>query len=690
MHRYMSLNDKVGGEEVADVPRVKRTPVKKVVSKKRPAVATAAEPVGKKKRTSKSKSVSAQDNLEILPVAQEAVPIQIIEPTPAAPAEQPPVPKRKIQKRKRRLVLGSDDDIVEQPAAEVSSKNTVGEPAVEVAGETVVEESTLANVLEEQQKETVVENIAEPVSEPAVEDVANTDVAETAVIESGVGEQAALRVDELEQWFNLSYEEFHAHDAGQPVVTASYTDEDMETVEEMETEVVEQSADEAMSLEDILMTIPVECPLPSANVEITPITLGESIFLGSMKETVTRPVYPRFQRLIRGRLPFRKDTQLRYQEVSESIDESYFDKEALILSWAETDSTRAALNRRMYILTKYRELLIRKFLVARKINFFLGEGSSATDLKVLEMLSDLHMFVVEYLKVQTMAHGIRWEKTKVLCKIDHVERVFLDSLPEQNETFRGLFKHSRQEAQNDNNALSLALKDVQTQNVILSTDLEATRKEVKDLKAALSKDFDDKLADIRNEHLEFRIETHGQLASLGIHLAELIAFLTKGIDDKKGEDSSSRRPQPPPDDQSRPSGGSGGSGNRADEQSRPFGSGTRESGSQGESQRKETVVDPQKEGDQVSTRSVLGKWVYLITLAMSLFDLQDVCIAIGSLAILDLPMVVDLIGIYGLKGPYCTLTTTNWFLQELSVIPRGSWRDVSRRFTIIRWASPKL
>ncbi|KZV39788.1 hypothetical protein F511_29736 [Dorcoceras hygrometricum] len=56
---------------------------------------------------------------------------------------------------------------------------------------------------------------------------------------------------------------------------------------------------------------------------------------------------------------------------------------------------------------------------------------------------------------------------------------------------------------------------------------------------------------------------------------------------------------------------------------------------------------------------------------MSLFDLQDVCIAIGSLTTLDLPMDVDLIGIYGLKGPYCTLTATNWFLQALSVIPRG-------------------
>ncbi|KZV40183.1 hypothetical protein F511_05660 [Dorcoceras hygrometricum] len=75
---------------------------------------------------------------------------------------------------------------------------------------------------------------------------------------------------------------------------------------------------------------------------------------------------------------------------------------------------------------------------------------------------------------------------------------------------------------------------------------------------------------------------------------------------------------------------------------------------------------------------------------MSLFDLQDVCIAIGSIATLDLPMVVDLIGIYGLKGPYCMLTTTDWFLQALSVIPRGSWGDVARRFTMIRWADHNI
>ncbi|KZV24165.1 hypothetical protein F511_40680 [Dorcoceras hygrometricum] len=63
---------------------------------------------------------------------------------------------------------------------------------------------------------------------------------------------------------------------------------------------------------------------------------------------------------------------------------------------------------------------------------------------------------------------------------------------------------------------------------------------------------------------------------------------------------------------------------------------------------------------------------------------------IGSLATLDLPMVVDLIGIFVLKGSYCTLTMIDWFLPALSVIPRGTWGDVARCFTMIRWVSPKM
>ncbi|KZV52376.1 hypothetical protein F511_32599 [Dorcoceras hygrometricum] len=41
--------------------------------------------------------------------------------------------------------------------------------------------------------------------------------------------------------------------------------------------------------------------------------------------------------------------------------------------------------------------------------------------------------------------------------------------------------------------------------------------------------------------------------------------------------------------------------------------------------------------------------------------------AIESLATLDLPMVVDSIGIFELKGPYCMLTMTEWFLQASTI-----------------------
>ncbi|KZV27183.1 hypothetical protein F511_31124 [Dorcoceras hygrometricum] len=70
--------------------------------------------------------------------------------------------------------------------------------------------------------------------------------------------------------------------------------------------------------------------------------------------------------------------------------EELYAKEELVLTWAEIDSTKVALQRRTYILLKYRELLLRKFLETRQSNFFSGTPSSAIDLQVLDKLSDLH------------------------------------------------------------------------------------------------------------------------------------------------------------------------------------------------------------------------------------------------------------------------------------------------------------
>ncbi|KZV34134.1 hypothetical protein F511_19224 [Dorcoceras hygrometricum] len=93
------------------------------------------------------------------------------------------------------------------------------------------------------------------------------------------------------------------------------------------------------------------------------------------------------------------------------IDESYFEKEALVLSWVEAESTGVALQRKMYILLKYKEVLVRKFLESWTQNFVPRDGTSAVDLKVIHLLSYLHSFILEELQQQTVAHGLQWNKT---------------------------------------------------------------------------------------------------------------------------------------------------------------------------------------------------------------------------------------------------------------------------------------
>ncbi|KZV36555.1 hypothetical protein F511_43950 [Dorcoceras hygrometricum] len=510
VHRYIILNEKVGGEDVTDAPRVKRTPPKKAVSKKRPVVTAAEiEPVVKKKRTTKSKPVSSKAILETLPV--EAIPLQMIAPTTAAPTEQLPVPKRPSQKRKRRLVLGSEDEFVDSEAA--------------VGGTSVEQEPAVEHVFEEQQIDDVDDIIQQILTETS--QVETDEEIETIYVGTSVGDQ--------------KLETFDAADSRTDGAADYFVEE---PTEELETVVVEQSADEAMSLEDIFLLIPVGCPIPSAGVEITKITLGKSIkipgvdertwYMASlpqipvddkgkkpllekdpvkgnpMKEqfflivvdidllvqlreqiidevakffysfslkrlanlkiddyyyakeelvlswaeaestgvALQRRILPQIPVDDKGKKPLlEKDpvkgnpvkeqfllivadidllVQLREQIIDEvakffysfslkrlanlKIDDSYYAKEELVLSWAEAESTGITLQRRMYILLKYREMLIRKFLEARKINFAPGDGSSATDLKILDWLFHLHLFVLEELKEQSLVHGLCWDK----------------------------------------------------------------------------------------------------------------------------------------------------------------------------------------------------------------------------------------------------------------------------------------
>ncbi|KZV32669.1 hypothetical protein F511_16392 [Dorcoceras hygrometricum] len=343
--RYISINDKISVEDVVDVgdvSRVKKTPVKRVVSKKRPATA-AAELVVKKKRTLKGKASPSNVNLDLVSVAQEAVPLQIIEDTAQLETD-----------------MGDTDETV------------VGGPTIQSSDEFISGDFQL--VTSEADRMIGVEN-----------------------------------------------------------------DPDEERITD----------DESMTLEEILSTIPAGSSLPSTTGEVTKIQLGTSIQFRDVNEgDWYKASLPKISTAEKGKEPlYEKDpikrnltkeifslicadidllVKLREQVIDE-VDrffnsfsfkklaalklEEIYAKEELLLTWAETDSTKVALQRRSYILTKYRELLLRKFLETRKSNFVSGTPSSAIDLQFLDKLSDLHLFVLEVLKTQTQAHGLRWEKT---------------------------------------------------------------------------------------------------------------------------------------------------------------------------------------------------------------------------------------------------------------------------------------
>ncbi|KZV17999.1 dystroglycan-like [Dorcoceras hygrometricum] len=394
VHRYVTINEKVGMEETADAPGVKKTPAKKIVSTKRPVGDGEEVPIVKNKRTTKGKPVV---------IAQEAVPLQIVKATTDAPTEQPPAPKRKSQKRKRRLILEGDDEIVETFVEKVDQ--SVPEPAVEHAqvAKTADDNIRVEKVVErvdEQVPESAVANV-EPVGEqPAVETVEEGTADDVDHIIQQVlgqldsGDQPSGTDAETIPWFDLPFV-LATRDSERLFETASDSEDDMdpdvgnqafpevgetdvilETDEEMEPVVEEQSTDEAMSLEEILMSIPVAVPLPSVGVKITKITMGKEIkILGVDERTWYLANLPQIQVDIKGKELLVERDLVKGNPVKEQIlliladieclvkilekvidevaqffysfslnrlsnlkiDESYLAKEELVLTWAEAE-----------------------------------------------------------------------------------------------------------------------------------------------------------------------------------------------------------------------------------------------------------------------------------------------------------------------------------------------------------------
>ncbi|KZV52900.1 splicing factor 3B subunit 1-like [Dorcoceras hygrometricum] len=563
-----------------------------------------------RKRTTTRRATPTATDLVLVTVAQEAVPIQMIS------AVTPPAPKRKAPKRRLQLPAGFDDEIIEK------------EPAVE----------------------SVIEQQRERITADEVDKIIDQIITETAQRETDVEEPSLTRSDDiiveitkrsivvndeddnLDGAENESARKMAYFTAPKQFLTEplrSGEDDDMSGSKQpskiIEPTAAEQDKEiESVATVDLSLEMSVATMTDSEDTE--PLSKVLDLTEKSKSDEESMPIKDILKQFPEGMmLPSLTDaepTRIKFGLVIEisglskgdclsklAVLDSVKDiivKEKHILAWAKTDSLETAI--------RTKTLVDGSWLIQEGNDFLkhLPKPVVSLDLEFppQRQFDDNLALVSVFFKVIRK----RWADVCIeVLQFSASGRL----QPVGSHNFcRDIVAVGT--------VLRASVNQIQTQHVQKRDDAE-------------------KLKDVLLLHIR----------SLEQRFTEILDQLDRtyrGRDDKMGEIGSSRGPQRPLDDHAylvlvmeeeelEESVGVNPLGNEV------------------------VVVRIEGTGD-INTRSVLGKRVYLVTLAMSLFDLQDVCIAIGSLATLDLPMVVDLIGIYGLKGPYCTLTTTNWFFHD--------------------------
>ncbi|KZV36762.1 hypothetical protein F511_26548 [Dorcoceras hygrometricum] len=74
--------------------------------------------------------------------------------------------------------------------------------------------------------------------------------------------------------------------------------------------------------------------------------------------------------------------------------------------WAATDSLETAVKRKIYILAKYKELLLRTIMESHRQFYTLGQPWTATASQIFDLLSDAHSKSLEDLLAQQREHGL--------------------------------------------------------------------------------------------------------------------------------------------------------------------------------------------------------------------------------------------------------------------------------------------
>ncbi|KZV18107.1 Pentatricopeptide repeat-containing protein [Dorcoceras hygrometricum] len=516
--------------------------------------------------------------------------------------------------------------------------------------------------------------VNEPTTEPAVADIVNEEPSTADkvddIIDQVFTDTAQIIVDEEDQVVRTS------------VVTASDTDEEVESMDvgaaggdqqvqfsveepedmEMNDELID--ADEKMSLDEIILTIPAELPLPSSEREVTKITIGTEIKIPGVDEKTwegysavhlkvidmlsdllyfvleelkqqavahrIRWTRPCCSILFEGRLTthrnipaytiFEVSSQRQYDDTLPLVSDffkllkkrwgdvcleavEFCSSRRLLpvgslnfcraLAVVEPDSsfdyrqpTVFALRFSQFCTVYIQYSLFNRLTTADISSFVASIASERTVLRNVQIAQntvsvapivqlidepsssdstsdDISMDFADQDTAAAASISLPAAPIPDVTKALNQLRASIDQIRERDD---GGAKHKDTlllHLHDFEKQLQSSHKQLGTQIVTTGLDVVDVRRVVRETHQELNakiNSLDEQVAATRHDLLDFSTQAQQTLNIISNQLSELVAYINRGGNDKKGEVVSSSRPQPPPDDQIRGSGNPGGGG----------------------------------------------------------------------------------------------------------------------------------
>ncbi|KZV34338.1 hypothetical protein F511_35353 [Dorcoceras hygrometricum] len=318
---YVAKNKSITAEEMADEPSVEKF-VKKAAAKRRPA--PAAEPVAKRKSTTVGRAAPTEKNLAIVPVR-------------VSDDEKPDV-----EEIFAKVIAETAEIVEEEPVLDTVEK----ESRIDVSAITNYDADISFKVLSNEEGPLIIESKdTEPLSKVL------------ELTETSISDEESMYIDDILQQIleEMMLPSVMAEEPTKIIFGHGIAFREVNWYKASLPQIDADAKGKEPLVEEIIKGNPAK--------EMFSLICADIDFLVQLREAVLEEIYSFFSSFSLHRL-----------SVLESVSDLAA-KEEQVLLWAETDSLQTAARRCLYITTKYREMLLRKFLEARHQN---SESSTPT------------------------------------------------------------------------------------------------------------------------------------------------------------------------------------------------------------------------------------------------------------------------------------------------------------------------